>query len=182
MKYLLSLLAVVVISSAFTFTSNPEPQGEIKVKWMSWEEAVQANKKNPKKIFIDVYTDWCGWCKKMDATTFVNQDIVKYMNENYYAIKFNAETKEEITLGSKTYKTSAPERNKSTHELAIELLQGKLSYPSMVFLNSSFNTITPLAGFHAAKDIEPVLHFIATNSYSSIKYEEYYSSFKGNIK
>ena len=98
MKYLLSLLAVVVISSAFTFTSNPEPQGEIKVKWMSWEEAVQANKKNPKKIFIDVYTDWCGWCKKMDKTTLSNPKIVKELNANFYSVKFDAEQKESINF------------------------------------------------------------------------------------
>jgi thioredoxin-related protein len=153
-----------------------------KINWLTWEEAILASKKEPKKVFVDVYTDWCGWCKKMDATTFVNPIIVEYMNENFYAIKFNAETRDEIVLGGKTYRTSAPERNRATHELAAELLRDKLTYPSYVFLTSSFNTITPLAGYNTAKDLEPILHFIATNSYKSVKFEDYSTIFSEEQK
>ena len=66
------------------------------VKWMSWEEAAAANDKQPKKIFVDVYTNWCGWCKKMDASTFKEADVVKILNEKFYPVKLNAEQKESI--------------------------------------------------------------------------------------
>ena len=50
---------------------------------MGFEEAVAKSEKAPKKLFIDVYTDWCGWCKKMDKTTFAETEVAKYINENY---------------------------------------------------------------------------------------------------
>ena len=66
------------------------------IQWMSFEDAVAMtqNEGNTKKVFIDVYTDWCGWCKKMDKDTFQNPEVAKYMQENYYMVKFNAEGKD----------------------------------------------------------------------------------------
>src|SRR3954463_14417926 len=66
------------------------------IHWMTFKEALAKNEKAPKKIFIDVYTDWCGWCKKMDASTFTNDSIIQYMNKNFYAVKLDAETKDTI--------------------------------------------------------------------------------------
>ena len=63
------------------------------INWISIEEAEIANKKEPRKVFIDVYTDWCGWCKKMDASTFEDPQIIKYLNENYYCVKLDGEDK-----------------------------------------------------------------------------------------
>ena len=54
---------------------------------------------------MDVYTDWCGWCKRMDATTFENPAIAKYMSENFYCVKFNAESQKEVTFKGQKYGT-----------------------------------------------------------------------------
>ena len=54
------------------------------VKWYTWEEAVKANEQEQRKIFVDVYTDWCGWCKRMDAMTFKNPDVIKVLNESFW--------------------------------------------------------------------------------------------------
>ena len=172
MKYLLSLLAVVVISSAFTFTSNPEPQGEIKVKWMSWEEAVQANKKNPKKIFIDVYTDWCGWCKKMDKTTLSNPKIVKELNANFYSVKFDAEQKESINFDGNEFKFVNQGR-KGVHELAYSLLDGRMGYPAFVFLDETFSRIMISPGFKEPEALAKELEFTKTEAYKTTSWENY---------
>ena len=66
------------------------------IEWMSLAEAFEAQKKNPKKIIMDVYTTWCGPCKLLDNKTFKNPDLVRYVSEHYYAVKFNAEGNEEI--------------------------------------------------------------------------------------
>jgi len=97
----ISKTTLVVILGFLTFTSNAQ-----EVNWLSWDEATTraATDKNPKKIFIDVYTDWCGWCKKMDKDTFQNAEVAEYMTNNFYMVKMDGEGKEPIDFKGKTYK------------------------------------------------------------------------------
>lgn len=122
---------------------------EAQIKWMSWEEAIALNKKHPKKIFVDLYTSWCGWCKVMDQKTFSDEAVVAYMNANYYAVKFDAEQKASIEYKKYTFKYK-PE-NKA-HELAISLLDGKMSYPSFVVLNEKEERMSIIKGYQE-KDV-----------------------------
>ena len=80
MKKLMMMMAILLATTTL--------DAQEKIQWMDFEEAVSACTKQPKKIFVDVYTNWCGWCKKMDQTTFADPEVAKYMNENYYAVKF----------------------------------------------------------------------------------------------
>src|SRR5210317_470735 len=75
------------------------------IQWRTWEEAAQkaSTDAQPKKMFIDVYTDWCGWCKKMDRDTFGNPEVAAYMDENFYMVKLDAEQKEPIEFRGKTF-------------------------------------------------------------------------------
>ena len=76
------------------------------IKWMSMNDALAAQKKTPKKIFMDVYTTWCGPCRLLSEKTFKNKDLVKYINDNFYAVKFNAEGNEEVVYNGTTYKNN----------------------------------------------------------------------------
>ncbi|MEQ9230222.1 MAG: thioredoxin family protein, partial [Cyclobacteriaceae bacterium] len=76
---------------AFGFNANSQ-----EIQWVSFEEAVELSKKEPRKLLIDLYTDWCGWCKRMDRDTYSQPEIIKAINENFYAIKFNAEQPEPV--------------------------------------------------------------------------------------
>lgn len=152
-------------------------EDKVEVTWMSFEEAVEASKQNPKKIFIDVYTDWCGWCKVMDKNTFSHETVARYLNENYYSVKLDAEGKEEITFNDHTYKYVSQGR-KGVHELAYALLNGNLSYPTVVFLDEEFRMITPVSGYQKPEQFYPILTFIGENHYKKTKWEEYRSSFE----
>ena len=74
--------------------SIDQPSGSPAIRWLSFEEAVALHAVEPKKLFIDVYTDWCGWCKRMDKTTFVDSAVASELGGHFYAVKLNAERKE----------------------------------------------------------------------------------------
>lgn len=153
-----------------------------KIHWMNFVQAYDLSKKNPKKIFVDVYTGWCGWCKRMDATTFADPVIVDYMNKNYYNVKMDAEGKDTVVIEGTLFVNPNPESNRSSHQLAIELLRGKMSYPSYVFLNDKSQLITVVAGYQPAKEFEPILHYFGDNAYINQPWEEFRAKFKGEVK
>lgn len=144
------------------------------IHWMTFQEAVKLNETAPKKIFIDVFTDWCGWCKKMDQTTFQDEAVVAYMNENYYAVKFNAEMNDTIVFSNYTYvNEGGVNGRRGTHQLATALLQGRLSYPSYVFLNEQNRLLTVAPGYMSANDFMPVLSYFATDAYQKQSFKDY---------
>ncbi|MFZ5552199.1 MAG: thioredoxin family protein [Bacteroidota bacterium] len=122
---------------------------QAQIKWMSWEDAIKANKKEPKKIFVDLYTSWCGWCKVMDQKTFTDEKVIKYMNDNFYAVKFNAESQTPIVYNNYTFKYKTEYK---AHELAISLLDGNMSYPSFVVLNEKEQRMSIIKGYQE-KDV-----------------------------
>jgi thioredoxin-related protein len=180
------LISLTIIASALiaipagaqTQQTQASPVPTAKIKWLDFEEAVALNKKKPKKMFIDMYTDWCGWCKKMDAATFINPVIVEYMNRNYYAVKFNAERKDTVTYNGTAFVNPNPTGTRATHQLAQELLSGRMSYPSFVFLDENLAKVTVVPGYRKAPEFESILNYIASNAYKTQKWEEFSASFK----
>ncbi|MDX1685078.1 MAG: thioredoxin family protein [Saprospiraceae bacterium] len=121
-------------------------QSTAKVNWMSIEEAVKANEKNPKPILVDVYTDWCGWCKVMDRKTFTNPEVQAFIEENFHAVKFNAEQRDPVEFNGKTYEF-VPGGRRGHNRLAAYLLNGRLGYPSFAFLNSDYEHLQITVGY-----------------------------------
>ncbi len=145
-----------------------------KINWMTWEEAVVANQAHPKKIFVDVYTDWCGWCRKMDSTTFIDSAVVSRLNADFYAIKLNAEQKESIFWKDKEYKWIAHKRD-GVNQLAYDLLNGQLSYPAYVYMDSDFARKLVSPGYKIPIVIMKELKFVAEEHYKTTTWQEYKS-------
>jgi thioredoxin-related protein len=161
-------------------TSASTPSGkttEAKINWITFEEAIERNKKKPKKIFIDVYTDWCGWCKVMDKQTFTDPIIVDYINQNYYAVKFNAEGTQPILFKGKLYEF-VPSGNRGYHQLAAELLQGRLSYPTVVFLDEKMDLLQPIPGFRKPPEMDLILKYFGGNHYKTTSYDVFQQQYK----
>jgi len=151
--------------------------GEPKVNWLSFEQAVAFQNSEKRKVIIDIYTDWCGWCKRMDATTFSDPAVAKMLESNFYPVKFNAEQREPVTFNNYTFKF-IPRGAKGYHELAATLLNDKLSYPSVVFLNENFEIIQVLSGYHKADEFLKIITFIGEDHYLTTSWDDFSKTYK----
>jgi thioredoxin-related protein len=163
------ILATFVVFAAFFVNVNAQ-ETAMKIHWMSFEEAVTLNKTAPRKLFIDVYTDWCGWCKRMDATTFKDSAVIENMNRNFYAVKLDAERKDTVIFDNRTF-VYKPEYK--AHELALALLNGQMSYPSFVFLDEKFALLSPLSGYQTVDQLVEALTYFGSNIYQQKSWDEY---------
>ncbi|NSW95400.1 MAG: DUF255 domain-containing protein [Bacteroidales bacterium] len=176
MKQILFFLVILINITSFSYSQTAT------VKWYTIQEAEKLSKQTPKPIFIDTYTDWCGWCKKMDQETFTNPIIAEILNQKFYPVKFDAEGKESVTFLGQTFINDG--KYGKAHQLAVALLNGRLSYPTVVFLTLQDNkySVSPVPGFRQPKDMEVLLSYFADKAYLSQKWEDYQKSFKGRIQ
>lgn len=167
-KYaLLSLLAMVVgynASGQVTASTNVTPLEGGLVKWLTFEQAVEKNKTEKRNLFIDVYTDWCGWCKVMDKNTFNEPEVAKVLNERFYPVKFNAEQTEDVVFNGTTFKF-VPYGNKGSHQLAMALLNNQMSFPTVVFLDADYTTAFPIPGYRKPEEFHRYLLFFSDGYY-----------------
>lgn len=173
MKYIIGLLVYLV----FTATSFAQ-DGSDEINWLTFEEAYEAHKTNPKPWLIDISTEWCGWCKRMDQTTFSNDTIVDAVQGNFYAVRLDGEEKNDIVIDSTTFSFVESGR-RGYNELPATLMNGKMSYPTIVFLSDNLQNLGPLPGYKSAKDFHPIVMFFRVyDPENPITYEDFLSTYK----
>lgn len=146
MKNVLMLLALIMTISCNNATQDYERLPKGKLTWIDIDKAASIENVEGKMYFIDVYTEWCGWCKVMDKQTFTDPKVIEFMSENFHSVKFDAEQKEAITFEGKKYEWSPKGRN-GINALATKLLGGAMSYPSYVYLDTNRNIVKVSKGF-----------------------------------
>ncbi len=182
-----NLLPILILVSCFTmvaFTfkqSAPTRSAAVeKIKWMSWSEATEANNKVPKKILVDVYTSWCGWCKVMDKQTFTNDTIAEYLNKHFYCVKLDAEGRDTIRFDNKDFVFISPEKGggrNGVHTLAYALLDGNMGYPSIVYLTEKFERTAISPGYKTPDKLLPELRFTAEEEFKTKTFQDYIKSY-----
>ena len=157
------------------------------VKWMTFSEAMAAEKIQPKKIIINFYADWCKPCKLMDRKTYGNSIITDYINEHFYAVKFEADGSENVSYLGKKFNGGNSQDKKSQNGLNdFTRFMNVSSIPSTVFLDEKSYPITNLNGYLTAKELDAYLIMISTEDYKKIKtkedWENYTKKLHSNIK
>ena len=126
-------------------------------------DALVKAKKNNKKIIVDIYTDWCGWCKKMDADVYDNEKVKKIIKKSFVFAKLDAESLAEVTYNNMKYT-----------EQDIALYFEANGYPTTVFLEPDGKVIEfkydktvmkNLPGYFGADDFRKMLNFIKNEKY-----------------
>lgn len=173
MKFWLKCVIIscfIVLTQILPVTSQP-------IQWMTFDEAIAAHQQTKKKIIVDIFTDWCTWCQKMDQSTFQNPFIANYINEHYYPVKFNAEQQTKITFNGKDY-VYVKSGRRGYHELAVELALGRLSYPTIVFLDEDLQIIQALRGFQSSLRFEQIMTYFAQDFHKTTPWSKFSQNYQ----
>jgi len=169
------LVFLFLINTNLFAQTNKTPE---KIHWYSFEDVVKQEAIKPKKVFMDIFTDWCGWCKVLDKSTFTNPVIIKKMNQYFYACKLNAERKDTIWFRGYPYVNPNPSVAQSTNQLAASILKGRMSYPSMVYFNDSMQIITTVQSYLKPSQLEPILVYIGEDKFKTMTYDSFRLKYK----
>ncbi len=136
-----SRLIITILLLYFSTAISINGQSTEKINWISFNQLNDSLKVHPKKVFVNFYADWCVYCKEMDRTSFQNKNVIKQLNENYYAVKMNIETDEKIILGGQTFVNKRTKKMNPVHEIALLLASRKnkpFSLPAYIVFNENF--------------------------------------------
>jgi len=151
MKKIAILLSVfITILGIYSFKPNSD-----EVKWMNFNDGYTLAKKKNKIMLVDVYTEWCGWCKRMDKDTYAKPNIASELNKNYVSVKFNPE----VTGVTYTYNG----KNYDGPGLAGAISNNSISgYPTTVFINPNSHKTKIEVGYKNEADMSVILVDIQT--------------------
>lgn len=127
----------LLIAFLLLLGSNSFAQDKKEIHWLSFDEMAELAAKEPKMVLVNVYTDWCGWCRKMDKETFTDSEVVDYINSDFYPVKMNAED------SRRKYKFRGTEYSDQTMARTMQVS----SYPNFVIMDAAMENITQLPGY-----------------------------------
>lgn len=169
-----AFLSVILVLMLVT-SSYSQQQPKEKLNWLTLAEVEAKLKEQPRPVLIDLYTDWCGWCKVMDKKTYSNQQLIQYLNQKFYIVKLNAESRSEFTWKGKSYAYNPQYR---ANDIAVYLTDGQLAYPTTVIIPSDNSGPQPIAGMLEVKDMELITTYFGENKYGKIPFDSYAKRFK----
>ena len=164
-SFIIALIAMFSVSNAFS-----------QVKWNTIEQSAKvSNSRNEKLYFIDFYTTWCGWCKKMDKDTFTDKVVAKILNTYFVPTKFDAEGDAAFSWNGVEYKGGGVAANgrRVTHPFAQAVLGAKMGFPSFAIFDADRTLLTVVPGYSNAADFTVILWYFASGDYKKYPFEKY---------
>ncbi len=166
------LFATIAMGLILTVQNTSDASGSADaLVWNDFDLGMSLARDSNKKILIDVYTDWCSWCKKMDSEVYTDKGVIEAIKASYVLVKLNAESQEQLTYQGKRL---------TEREFAGSV--GVSGYPSTLFFESSGKPITLVPGYIPAMKFTPILRYIGENHYQSVSYEDYLKSSEQTLR
>lgn len=173
-KIIIIALAILSLSDVFA-----------QVKWNTIEQASKVStNKNEKLYFIDFYTSWCGWCKRMDKDTFSDKVVAKILNTYFVPTKFDAEGDAAFSWNGVKFAGAGVGKNgrRATHPFAQAVLGSRMGFPSFAIFDSDRSLVTVIPGYSNAADFTVILWYFASGDYKNYSFENYSSIFDQKIR
>lgn len=170
------ILGISVLAMSF-MKSVEEVEQTNQIKWLSLDELEAAQKSAPKPVIVDLYTSWCVWCKKMDESTFTDPNIINYINKNFYAVKFDAESEANIQFKGNAYGIQTI-NNRKVHQLAWNWgnVNNRIGYPTIVILDENLDKIQAFPGFKDVEAMQSLAKYYGEKIYKTKSWQDYLSS------
>ena len=165
-----SLLGAVLVLSG----AGRRPAGSM--TWMTVGQAADKLQQEKRPVLIDLYTTWCGWCRQMDRKTYSNKQVEEYLEEKFYCVKVDAETRAAITWDGRTYAYNPQYRS---NEFALFLTHGRLEFPTTIIIVPG-EAPQAIPGYLEPKDLELLVKYFGEGAYKTQGFDAYQKSFKAS--
>jgi len=165
-----------LISLSGTMKTNVKLRSdEGHIQWLNLTDATSSLQSQKKPVLIDLYTDWCSWCKVMDKKTYLNKNVEQYVREKFYAVKVNAESKDALVWAGKTYQYN---RNYKVNDFAVFITHGQLSFPTTIIIPADGSEPQAIPGYLETKDFELIAKYFGEGGYGKIPFDKYQKDFR----
>lgn len=148
----------------------------VTVHWLGLKEALDRNKTNPKKVFLDLNVNWRNTCSIMAMTTYSDKKISDILNQYYYPVQLTATTKDTLDVFDKVYVNDG--KLNGFHQLPVALLNGKMVFPSLLFFDENSKLVGVIQNYYTPEDLEPILLFYAQDAYKTTDWNKFLTDFK----
>ena len=159
-RYIQYITLAIFLTLMTSCLNDPEIYKEI--KWISMEDAQNASAHDGKKIMVEVYTEWCEFCKKLEEQVLPDSTVISNLNKYYHSVKLNGESDEIITFNGSTI---------SKAEFAKNL--GVRSYPTILFIDPAGELILQINGYMPVGDFQSMLVYIGEEAYNKTEFHEF---------
>jgi thioredoxin-related protein len=163
------ILLTTIFITTYIFSASLSAQ-EV-VNWQPIQQAETLAKKLHRKVLIEIYTQWSEGFKELERSVLAQPQVVKYLNDNFVAIKFDAETHDEVNFQDHNYKF-VTQSGVGFNELAAELLRGQMSYPTFVFLDENGNLIQTIQ-YRTPEHFEMIITYFGSDNHKKMPWKKY---------